>query len=45
MQLLGSDERKALTEVEAHLVAEYAQRSGAGSIVLAGAVVTHMAHE
>ena len=35
VQLLGGDERKALDEVESHLLAEKAERSGAGAIALA----------
>ena len=45
MQFLGGDQRKPLGEIEAHLVAEHADRTGAGTILLAGAVVAHMAHQ
>jgi hypothetical protein len=38
VQLLGRDQRKALGEVEAHLVAEHRERAGAGAVVLADAV-------
>src|ERR1700722_15062785 len=34
VQLLGGDERKALREDEAHLVAEHRQRAGAGAVAL-----------
>ena len=36
---------KPAAEVEAHLVAEHRQRAGAGAVVLAVAVVAHVAHE
>src|SRR6185437_8019487 len=45
VQLLRRDERETLREVEAHLVAEYRQRPGAGAVALAMTVVADMAHE
>ena len=45
VQLLGREQRKSGAEVEAHLVAEDRQRSGARTIVLALTVVAHVAHE
>ena len=45
MQLLGRHQRKAAREIEAHLVAEDRQRAGAGPVILADAVVAHVAHE
>jgi hypothetical protein len=41
VQLLGGDERKAVSEVEAHLPPEQAQRTGSGSVPLAGAGVAN----
>jgi len=35
VHLLGRDEREAGVEVEAHLMAEHAERAGAGAIGLA----------
>ena len=34
MKFFGSRKREACAQVEAHLVAEYAQGSGAGAVVL-----------
>ena len=45
MQLLGGDQRKTAREIEAHLMAEDRKRAGSGAVVLADAVVAHMAHE
>src|SRR5690606_29210724 len=45
VQLLRRDERKAFGEVEAHLVAEHAQRAGAGAIFLARAFREDAAHQ
>ena len=39
VQLLGGQQREALGEVEAHLVAEDRERAGAGAVGLRGAVV------
>ena len=44
MQLLGSDHGKTLAEIEAHLVTEHAECSGAGSIFLAYAGIAYVAH-
>jgi hypothetical protein len=33
MQLLGGQQREAVGEIEAHLVAEHGQRAGAGAVV------------
>ena len=41
MQLLGGDERKALGQIEAHLLAEQAQRAGTGAVPFAGAGVAN----
>jgi hypothetical protein len=38
VNLLGRDEREAVGQVEAHLVAEDRKRARAGAIVLAGAM-------
>jgi len=38
IEFLGGDEREALREVEAHLVAEHRQRAGAGAVGLLRAV-------
>jgi hypothetical protein len=45
VQLLGRDQREALRQVEAHLVAEYAQRARTRAIVLAGAVRADVAQK
>ena len=45
MQLLGSEQREALLQIEAHLVAEYAPGTGTGAITLVGAVVQNVLHE
>src|SRR5947207_382360 len=45
MQLLGGHQRKAVRQIETHLMPEYRQRSGAGAIVFALPVVQHVAHE
>ena len=45
VHLLGGDQREALAQVEAHLVAEHAARAGAGAVGLGDAVVAHVAHE
>ena len=37
MQFLGGHQRKSGVEIEAHLIAEYAQGAGAGAVVLARA--------
>ncbi len=45
MQLLGRHQRKSGREIEAHLIAEDAQRAGAGAIVLAGALLPDVAQK
>ena len=42
---LGGDQREALCEVEAHLVAEHADRAGAGAVGFFRAVFQHVLHE
>ncbi len=42
---LGGHQRKAVGEVKAHLVAKDTDRARAGAVLLAGTVVTHMAHQ
>ena len=45
MQFLGSQQREAATQVEAHLIPEDAQRTGAGAVVSPYAMVAHMPHQ
>src|SRR5262245_23436856 len=45
VQLLGRDQRKALGEVEAHLMAEHRQRAGAGAIALLRPVGDNPLHQ
>ena len=45
VQLLGGHQRKAGCEIEAHLIAEYAQGAGAGAVVLARAVLADVAQK
>jgi hypothetical protein len=45
VHFLGGHERKALPQVEAHLVPEHGERAGAGAVGLAGAVLAHMAQQ
>jgi Asp/Glu/hydantoin racemase len=45
VQLLGSDQRKALDEVESHLLAEKAECSGAGAIALGGSGLANQREE
>src|SRR5450830_2167374 len=45
VQLLGGQQRKAVLQVEAHLVAEYRAGAGAGAVSLFGAMFIDMAHE
>src|SRR3546814_9771964 len=45
MQLLGGQQREALGEVEAHLVAEQALGAGAGAVALVDALVANPAQE
>ena len=43
--LVGSQQRKPCQQVEAHLVAEGAERSGPGAVVLACAAFQHVAQQ
>ena len=45
VNLFRGQQRKAGTQVEAHLVSEYRERAGSRAVVLAVAVVAHVAHE
>ena len=45
MQLLGGDQRKAVREIEAHLVAEDRKRAGAGAVAFFHARLEHRLHE
>ncbi|MEN9437036.1 MAG: hypothetical protein RIR09_1691, partial [Pseudomonadota bacterium] len=45
MHLFGGHEREAFVQVEAHLVAEHAARTGTGSVCLGDTGGVHMAHE
>ena len=45
VQLLGGDQREALGEVEAHLMAEHRERAGAGAVALLHAVGEHVLHQ
>ena len=45
MDLLGGDQRESGLEVEAHLVAEHAQRAGAGAVGLLDALVEDPLHQ
>ena len=45
MQLLGRDHRKAVRQIEAHLMAEHRQRAGAGAVALLGAVGEDAFHQ
>jgi hypothetical protein len=42
VQLFGCQQRKALPQVEAHLVAKSAERTGAGSVALFDAIGEHV---
>ena len=42
MEFLGRHRRKAILQVEAHLVAKHAQRAHAGAVFLAHAIVPHV---
>ena len=44
MQLFGRDQRKAVAKIEAHLVAEHAERAGTGAVFLRRPRVAHQAH-
>ena len=43
--LLGGDQREALRQIEAHLVAEHADGAGAGAVGFFRAVVQHVLHQ
>ena len=45
MQLLGRQKRKALAEVEPHLMAKEAERTGAGAIAALNATFAHRAQK
>src|SRR4051812_29354839 len=45
VQLLGGDKRKALAEIEAHLMAEHRHRAGAGAVALLGAISQRVLHQ
>ena len=45
VQLLGRHQRKALRQIEAHLVAEDRAGAGAGAVGFCGAFVQHLAHQ
>ena len=45
VDLLGRHQRKAVLQVEAHLVAEHGARAGAGAIGFVGAMFVDMAHQ
>src|SRR5215813_8827275 len=45
VQLLGGDEREAVSEVEPHLVAEYGERAGTGPVALLDAVRKNAFHQ
>ena len=45
VQLLGGDQRKAVGEIEAHLMAEHRQRAGAGAVALLHAVGEDVLHQ
>ena len=42
MQLFGRQNRKAMAQIKAHLMAEHGQSAGAGAIIALHAVVQHM---
>ena len=45
VQLLGGEQREALVERKAHLMAEHRQRAGAGAVALLHAVVEDVLHQ
>lgn len=45
MKLFGCDQRKALVQVEAHLMTEHRARARAGTVSLVMAMLEYMAHE
>ena len=44
-KLLGGDQRKAVGQIEAHLMAEDRQRAGAGAVALLHARLQHFFHQ
>src|SRR6185437_10809168 len=45
MQLLGGQQREAVAEIEAHLMAEHGQSAGAGAVALLDAVIENPLHQ
>ena len=45
MHLFRGDQRKALAQIETHLVAEHTACAGAGAVRFFNAMRVHMAHE
>ena len=45
VQLLGGEQRKAVVELKAHLMAEHRERAGAGAVVLFHATAKDMFHQ
>ena len=45
MNFFGGDQRKALAQIEAHLVAEHTARAGAGAVGFFDPMRVDMAHE
>src|SRR5262245_34571878 len=45
VQLLGGDEREALAEIEAHLMAEERDRAGPGAVPFSGSALAHAGEE
>ena len=45
MQFFGGYQRKAFTQIKAHLIPKTAVRAGAGTVFLEGAVFAYMAHQ
>src|SRR5690606_16054127 len=45
MELFGGEQRKAVGEIEPHLIAENRPRSGAGPVRPVGPVLHHMPHQ
>jgi hypothetical protein len=45
VQLLGGDQRKAVGEIEAHLMAEHRERAGTGAVALLHALFQDAFHQ
>ena len=45
VQLLGGEQREAVGEIEAHLIAEHRQRAGAGAVALFRAAAQNVFHQ